>query len=760
MAAAQEEIITKEKGSQKVKTEGIDPFLNFINSGARDFFSAQVFVTLYDLIFKMCIQRDPYNWSEVMYELYTHSILDYLLSVVVKELNRARGEYDVALLREWKIRWANQRLVVQGLAKLFMYLDRFYTPNTDGILPLKEQGFKLYKENVFDSFAPHARAAILSAIEKERNSEEQDRALLKESVEVFVEMGQKYNNKKLAVYTADLEKYVIEATGQFYQRKSREWMDQDSCPIYLDKVEKVMAAETQRVAAYLNHSTQEPLLKECYVQLLQTHQKELLRKKTGLFHLLSINATEDLSRMYKLYKANEADLEPIAEMFEEFITKEGTAVVDAAKAAQAAPAKPEEEKKAGDAAPAAAAGDVNHALVRNLIGLHAQYNDIVTTCFDKAQIMQKALKKAFEDFINKDNRVSKLLAKFVNDVLKKGSKVNVRDVESTLDNVVFLYGYISEKDVFERDYQLTLSNRLLMGLCESEHSERSMIAKLKTECGYQWTNKLEGMFKDVQLSKDLMQNFKRIFDAEAQLDITLDVNVCTTGYWPSSKIIQCRMPRELEQACEKYKRFYLNQHSGHKLEWRFDQGQAEITVDFAKDNRKALVVSTYQMMLLLVFNSFKMVTYKQLLDVTGIPKGEVANHLLSLCHPRVGVLLKRPNTKVLSESDKFMINPKYTNPLRKVTIPLLRAVETEDNNEEENKTIELQRRHQMDAAIVRIMKTRKQMRHNLLVAEVISQLSARFKPRPNDIKKRVEALIEQEYMERDPNERGQYNYKA
>ena len=37
--------------------------------------------------------------------------------------------------------------------------------------------------------------------------------------------------------------------------------------------------------------------------------------------------------------------------------------------------------------------------------------------------------------------------------------------------------------VSERDYQIFLSNRLLMGLCESEHSERFMIAKLKTECG-------------------------------------------------------------------------------------------------------------------------------------------------------------------------------------------------------------------------------------------------------------------------------------
>jgi hypothetical protein len=185
------------------------------------------------------------------------------------------------------------------------------------------------------------------------------------------------------------------------------------------QVEKVLAAETARVTAYLNRSTQEPLTKECYVQLLKTHQNELLRKKTGLFHLLSINATEDLRRMYRLYKGTDADLEPIAEMFEEFITKEGTAVVDAAKAASvaAAPKEGEEEKKDGGAA-AAPAADANHQLVRNLIQLHATYNDIVTVCFEKAQVMQKALKKAFEDFINKDNRVSKLLAKFVNDVLK------------------------------------------------------------------------------------------------------------------------------------------------------------------------------------------------------------------------------------------------------------------------------------------------------------------------------------------------------
>lgn len=284
------------------------------------------------------------------------------------------------------------------------------------------------------------------------------------------------------------------------------------------------------------------------------------------------------------------------------------------------------------------------------------------------------------------------------------------------------------------------------------------------------------MFKDVQLSKEMMQQFRQLKESSSTAtnktfktaaaannndeDVQLEVNVCTTGYWPNTKAIPCKMPKDLIVACEKYKSFYLNKYNGHKLEWRFDQGQAELVVDFSSSCRKGLVLSTYQMMILLTFNTVKRVTYKEIVEMTGIPRYEIANHLLSLCHPKINVMLKRPNTKKLEDSHQFMLNSTYKNQLKKVNIPLLRTVESEDNGEEENKAIELQRRHQMDSAIVRIMKTRKTMRHNLLVAEVIQQLNARFKPKPNDIKKRIEALIEQEYMERDANERGIYNYLA
>lgn len=54
---------------------------------------------------------------------------------------------------------------------------------------------------------------------------------------------------------------------------------------------------------------------------------------------------------------------------------------------------------------------------------------------------------------------------------------------------------------------------------------------------------------------------------------------------------------------------------------------------------------------------------------------------------------------------------------------------------------------QIDAAIVRVMKTRKTLSHKLLVQELLIQL--KFPMRAQDLKKRIESLIDREYLERD-----------
>ena len=57
------------------------------------------------------------------------------------------------------------------------------------------------------------------------------------------------------------------------------------------------------------------------------------------------------------------------------------------------------------------------------------------------------------------------------------------------------------------------------------------------------------------------------------------------------------------------------------------------------------------------------------------------------------------------------------------------------------------------------MKARKKLKHQLLIAEVLAQLSD-FKPNPTLVVRKIEALIEREYLENDEEEANTYNYLA
>lgn len=64
--------------------------------------------------------------------------------------------------------------------------------------------------------------------------------------------------------------------------------------------------------------------------------------------------------------------------------------------------------------------------------------------------------------------------------------------------------------MFEAFYKKDLAKRLLVGKSASVDAEKSMLSKLKQECGGAFTSKLEGMFKDMELSKDIMLQFKQV----------------------------------------------------------------------------------------------------------------------------------------------------------------------------------------------------------------------------------------------------------
>ena len=100
----------------------------------------------------------------------------------------------------------------------------------------------------------------------------------------------------------------------------------------------------------------------------------------------------------------------------------------------------------------------------------------------------------------------------------------------------------------------------------------------------------------------------------------------------------------------------------------------------------------------------------------------------------------------------------FQNPLFRIKINAIQMRESQAENEQTTERVFQDRQYQIDAAIVRIMKARKSLTHSLLISELFQQL--KFPIKPPDLKKRIESLIDREYLERDPGSAATYRYLA
>lgn len=322
--------------------------------------------------------------------------------------------------------------------------------------------------------------------------------------------------------------------------------------------------------------------------------------------------------------------------------------------------------------------------------------------------------------------------------------------------------YTQGKDVFEAFYKKDLAKRLLLGRSASIDAEKAAISKLKAECGSQFTSKLEGMFKDVELSRDAMTTFRQSPIASVQLakicpSTDLTVQVLTSGFWPTYPMLDCALPEQLSAAQAVFRDHYLQQHSGRKLAWVNALGTCVLKARFTSGT-KELVLSVFQAAVMLLFNDSEELAFEEVASATGLEHRELRRTLQSLACGKERVLLKRPESKDVIDTDVFVVNEGFTSKFVRVRINAIQSKESAEEQRKTNESVMQDRQYQVDAAIVRIMKTRKTLGHKLLVNELVGQL--RFPVGAADLKKRIESLIDREYMERDAKDAQIYNYLA
>uniref|UniRef100_A0A1B6CF55 Cullin-4A n=1 Tax=Clastoptera arizonana TaxID=38151 RepID=A0A1B6CF55_9HEMI len=613
------------------------------------------------------------------------------------------------------------------IRSIFLYLDRTYVLQNPSIHSIWDMGLDLFRIHIVMNSLVQTRTVdgLLMLIDKERQGDTVDRTLLKSLLRMLSD---------LSIYQDAFESKFLVATERLYAAEGQRLMQEQDVPEYLHHVDKRLNEENERLLHYLDQSTKWSLIHTVEKQLLSEHLSSVLHK--GLDSLLEENRVADLTLLYRLFTRVKKGLVELCLNFNTYIKKKGrTIVID-----------PEKDK----------------TMVQELLDFKDKMDNVVCTCFQKNEKFSNSLKEAFEYFVNqRANKPAELIAKFVDCKLRAGNKeATEEELERLLDKIMVLFRFIHGKDVFEAFYKKDLAKRLLVGKSASVDAEKSMLSKLKQECGGGFTSKLEGMFKDMELSKDINVAFKQYVTHlrhHPLSGIDLTVSILTMGYWPTYPVLEVTLPSEMVQYQDHFNKFYLGKHNGRKLQWQPTLGHCVLKASF-NQGKKELQVSLFQGLVLLLFNETDEMTLEDIKAASNIEVSELRRTLQSLACGKARVLTKNPKGREIEDGDKFTFNPDFTNKLFRIKINQIQMKETTEEQKATEERVFQDRQYQIDAAIVRIMKMRKTLSHNLLISELYNQL--KFPVKPADLKKRIESLIDRDYMERDKDNPNQYNYMA
>ncbi|KAG2219618.1 hypothetical protein INT45_011343 [Circinella minor] len=740
--------------------------------------------TTYTLTLRQFGERLYHGVKEVVGEYLENTAEEAIVPAFVNTSGESAGsgaDAGANFLKTVKRVWDDYITAMDMIQKFLRYLDdklpKYNLPH------IFDMGLALFRDKVIRSekYAIQSQliSAMLTQIQLERHGEVIDRTAVNSAVTMLSELIDPITRE--SVYVVDFETKYLETSTAFYQVESQTLASSYDAPEFMRKVERRLEEEYERTTRCLSVSTEPKIRCIVETQLIANNLKTVMEMKhSGLDSMLSADKYGDLSRMYKLFSRVPAGLSEMRRSIKNYIIQLGAEINKtinadlAASGSRSSSTRIIEKGGSSSTGPSSNSGGSGSGAqtairwVEQVLALQEKFDRILEFAANKDKSFQTAFNEAFENFINENPKSAEFISLFIDENLKKGLKGKSEDeVDSVLDKTITLFRFLCDKDVFERYYKQHLAKRLLFNRSVSDDAERGMLGKLKRECGYQFTNKLEGMFNDMKLSTEMSGQFKEFVDQTVTNKLTMDISVTvlTSTFWPMnlSSSPKCTLAQEALQACKSFEQFYFGRHSGRRLTWQPQMGTADIRANFKK-SKHMLNVSTYAMVVLLLYNDLNEGDYLTFGDIqarTQIPDNDLKRTLQSLACAKYKILTKGTKGREILPNEKFYFNEDFTANLARIKIQTVaNRVESEGERRQTQDKVDEERKHQIEAAIVRIMKDRKTMEHNLLIAEVTKQLGARFMPNPVMIKKRIEALIDREYLERNSDDRRSYRYLA
>uniref|UniRef100_A0A914HLR6 Cullin family profile domain-containing protein n=1 Tax=Globodera rostochiensis TaxID=31243 RepID=A0A914HLR6_GLORO len=722
------------------------------------------------------VRNAPTGAEFVGEELYgrLREFVEAYSSRLLQEYQQLNGD---SLLDRYTKQWTKFQFSSTVVNGIFSYLNRHWIKrNIDesvrpDVLEVYNLAVSIWKSVIFDELHHNITSAALALVEKDRNGERITTKLISGVVASYIELG--INEQELTaadgggvvapqmlqrpsvkyqVYRNFFEHRFLEDTRNFYTTESNKFLQTHShnVPDYMIKVEERLGEERDRCQIYLDNTTLEGLMQSCDNALIKQHL-ELFHDKFEA--LLNRQQIDHLGRMYGLCSRVPDALTRLKQILEEYIEREGKAAIQQI---------------------AKEAFNDPKLYITCILKMYELYNNLVMDAFKADCGFVEARDRAFGKFINNNqitvmaknaSKSPQLLVLYCDQLLRKSAR-NMEDekMDENLEQVMTVFKYVDDKDVFQAFYHKLLCKRLVYDTSASEESERCMIAKLKHMCGFEYTSKLERLLTDVALSRDHSEQFKQ---QPRTLAVDFSVIVVMSNVWPLQQPTKFEIPRPLLDCIDSYTQYYANRFNGRKLNWALQMCRGElISTPNTFQTKYTFICNTQQIAILMQFNARDSYSLGELHIALGIdfPRDQLFGVVQSLVKTNL-LKLSGEDGQTLTETDdqqQLVFNPDFQS--RKLKVDLIRAMssakETKKESEDVQKTVDEDRKLVIQAAIVRIMKMRKTLKHTLLVSEVLSQLTTRFQPKVPIIKKCIDSLIEKEYLKRSEEDRDLYEYLA
>lgn len=750
---------------QDMSPQELKQKMDFIKTSIDSIFLEKAMNMNYQVIYDEVCTLVRKKQGEVLYKAVRENIEGHTKGIC----DTVDTQPDETFLQKLLAVWEKYRKCISKVRDLLLYLDENYVEKSSShekkILTVYESGIAIFRQEVLIKLTKRLQRLMNRMIMRERDGEEvADKFMLKNLTQMMVEVD------KEKVYTGVFESQFLKESHEYYNKEAQIYFESSTAVVYLNRVQTRLKEELERATRCLDPDTK-PKIENVIKEEMIEKYKELVVKKegSGVLIMLQNQRKEELKLVFEVLSIVPGALNPTIDMVREYCKEEGEKVVT---------------DKARDDNPT--------QLVNDVIELRVYYDDLLLQSFSSMQKgtrvrdkdFSKAIKEAFDYIVNENQRFPEYLSLVLDQKLSKGSGQGEEDkLDTFFDKVIMVFRHVREKDVFEKYYKNHLARRLLSGKVASDDDEKLFLSKLKSEFGYQFTAKLEGMFKDVNLSSQLMGEWKQHIEKNSKPAIDLSVEVLTHVYWPVTSNARLELPDlSLKQACDMFANFYISKYNGRKITWQYNMGTADVKANgFSKPYE--FTVSTYQMAILLLFNDADQISLKEIFEKTKIPDADLKRSVVSLL---LAVDAKEKSSKLLvrvadkKDEDKgddeeegkkkkvvtlekdTVIKPNEAFKSNKIKNKVKNASKKEDKDErkETEEKINEERKWVVDAVIVRIMKMRKRAEHRALVNEVVEQLHNRFPASGVFIKKRIENLIDREYLERDEKDRNTYNYLA